>query len=106
VQAVLALPDFLDFQSQLEEIHNSVHVWIGGTMGEIPWAGYDPIFYAHHTMIDRLWRLWQIRHPNPHMPPDLLNQALPPFPLTVAQTLDIKALGYDYAAMTAHAVVS
>src|SRR6266545_4319033 len=30
VQAVLQLPDFLDFQAQLEGIHNSVHVWIGG----------------------------------------------------------------------------
>jgi tyrosinase len=105
VQAVLALPDFLDFQQQVEEIHNAVHVWVSGTMGEIPWAAYDPIFFAHHTMIDRLWRLWQIRHPNPHMPPQLLNQALPPFPMTVAQTLDIKALGYDYAASTAHATV-
>jgi tyrosinase len=105
VQAVLALPDFLDFQQQLENIHNGVHVWVGGTMGEIPWAAYDPIFYAHHAMIDRLWRLWQIRHPNPHMPPGLLNQALPPFPMTVADTLDMKALGYDYAASTTHAVV-
>jgi tyrosinase len=105
VQQVLALADFLDFQQQLENIHNGIHVWVGGTMGEIPWAAYDPIFYAHHTMIDRLWRLWQIRHPNPHMPPDLLHQALPPFPMTVEQTLDIKQLGYDYAAATAHAVV-
>jgi tyrosinase len=106
VQQVLSLPDFLDFQGQLEQIHNSVHVWVGGTMGEIPWAAYDPIFFAHHTMIDRLWRLWQIRHPNPHLPTSLLNQALPPFPMTVAQTLDIKTLGYAYAAATAHAVVS
>jgi tyrosinase len=105
VQRVLALPDFLDFQQQLEDLHNGVHVWIGGTMGLIPWAAYDPIFWAHHAMIDRLWRLWQIRHPNPHMPPDLLNQALPPFPMTVAQTLDIKGLGYDYASSTTHAVV-
>lgn len=106
VQAVLSLPDFLDFQGQLEQIHNSVHVWVGGTMGEIPWAAYDPIFFAHHTMIDRLWRLWQIRHPNPHIPSSLLNQALPPFPMTVAQTLDIKTLGYAYAAATTHAVVT
>jgi tyrosinase len=105
VQQLLALPDFLDFQSQLEDIHGSVHVWVGGTMRQIPWAAYDPIFWAHHTMIDRLWRLWQIRHPNPVFPPGFLNQALPPFPMTVADTLDIKALGYRYAAGTTHAVV-
>jgi tyrosinase len=106
VEAVLALPDFLDFQGQLEQLHNAVHVWVGGTMGEIPWAAYDPIFFAHHCMIDRVWRLWQIRHPNPHLPGDMLNQALPPFPMTVSQTLDIKGLGYRYASATAHALVS
>lgn len=105
VERVLSYPDFLYFQGQLEDIHGAVHVWVGGTMGEIPWAAYDPIFWAHHVMIDRLWRLWQIRHPNPHMSPDLLNKALPPFPMTVAQTLDIKALGYAYASSTTHAVV-
>jgi tyrosinase len=104
VEAVLSLPDFLDFQGQLEQIHNAVHVWVGGTMGEIPWAAYDPVFFAHHTMIDRLWRLWQLRHPNPHLPADLLTQALPPFPLTVEQTLDIKALGYAYVVTSSHAV--
>jgi tyrosinase len=102
VQAVLALSDFLDFQSQLEEIHNNIHVWVGGTMGEIPWAAYDPVFFAHHAMIDRIWRLWQMRHPTPHFPNGLLEQALPPFPLTVAQTLDVKGLGYDYASTTTH----
>jgi tyrosinase len=104
VQSVLALADFLDFQTQLENLHGAVHVWVRGTMGQIPWAAYDPIFWAHHVMIDRLWRLWQIRHPNPHMPSDLLNQALPPFPMTVAETLEIKNLGYRYASATAHAV--
>ncbi len=49
VQAVVALDDFIDFQTQLEDIHNGVHVWVGGTMGEIPTAAYDPLFYAHHV---------------------------------------------------------
>ncbi len=103
VQALLQLSDFLDFQSQLENVHNQIHVWVGGTMGQIPWAAYDPIFFAHHAMIDRLWRLWQLRHPSPTFPPGLLTQALPPFSLTVADTLDIKLLGYDYASATTHA---
>ena len=105
VQRLLALPDFLDFQAQLEDVHGAIHVWVGGTMGQVPWAAFDPIFWAHHAMIDRLWRLWQIRHPNPVMPSGLLNLALSPFPMTVAETLDIKALGYRYAAATTHAVV-
>jgi tyrosinase len=103
IRWLLGLPDFLDFQGQLEQVHNSVHVWVGGTMGEIPWAAYDPIFYAHHTMIDRIWHMWQLRHPNPQLSSSWLQQALPPFPMTVAQTLDIKTLGYRYASSTTHA---
>jgi tyrosinase len=97
VENVLNRSDFLDFQSALEDIHNGIHVWVGGTMGAVPTSAYDPIFWAHHTMIDRLWRLWQLRHPSAGPPASLLNRALPPFPMTVRDTLDTDALGYDYA---------
>jgi len=100
VRAILALSDFTDFSSQVEDLHNRVHVWVGGHMGIIPYASYDPIFWAHHTMIDRLWRQWQLRHPNALTPAALLDQALPPFRMTVRQTLDVTALGYDYAEAT------
>lgn len=101
INALLALTDFIDFQSQLEDIHNGIHVWVGGTMGSIATAAYDPVFWVHHCMIDRIWRLWQLRHPGSRPPPSLLNQALPPFAMTVAQTLDTDVLGYDYASFTA-----
>jgi tyrosinase len=103
VERVLALDDFLDFSAQLEDLHGQIHVWAGGTMGMIAWAAYDPIFWAHHGMIDRLWRMWQLRHPQGGPDPTLRRQALPPFKMTVAETLDVAALGYDYAAATAHA---
>jgi tyrosinase len=100
---LLKLGDFADFQNQLENIHGGVHVWVGGTMGEVPVAAYDPVFWAHHTMIDRVWRLWQLRHPHGGPAAGLLGRALPPFPMTVAQTLDSESLGYDYAAATSRA---
>jgi tyrosinase len=99
VQTILGLRSFSDFTTQLEDVHNAVHGWTGGTMSRIPWAAYDPIFWAHHTSIDRLWRIWQLRHPQ-NFPTSFLNRALPPFPMTVAQTLNIKTLGYDYASTT------
>lgn len=104
VEAVLAITDFQTFSSQVEELHNRVHVWVGGHMGEIPFAAFDPIFWAHHTMIDRLWRLWQLQHPGARPPAALLDQALPPFRMTVRQTLDVTALGYDYAVHSISAV--
>jgi tyrosinase len=97
----LALDDFIDFQTQLEDIHNGVHVWVGGTMGDIAAAAYDPLFWAHHTMIDRLWRMWELRHPHAAPPGALLPHALSPFQMTVSQTIDASSLGYDYAASTA-----
>lgn len=103
VASLLALSDFLDFQSQLEDLHNGVHAWVGGTMGDISTAAYDPLFWAHHTMIDRLWRLWELRHAHAGFPRTLLRRALAPFNMTVAQTLDSSALGYDYAISTAAA---
>jgi hypothetical protein len=29
-----------------------------GLMGEVPSAGFDPIFWAHHANIDRIWQQW------------------------------------------------
>jgi tyrosinase len=94
-------PDYFTFQNQLENIHNGIHMWAGGTMGDPSVAAYDPIFWAHHCMIDRLWYLWQLRYPGAMLPANYLGLALPPFPMTVRQTLDITRLGYDYAAGTA-----
>jgi tyrosinase len=105
VSAVLALKDFEDFTTQLEDLHNQVHMWVGGTMSEIPVAAFDPVFWAHHTMIDRVWALWQLAHPGGGVSPVPLDHPLGPFPtLTVAQTLSTTALGYDYAAATSSAV--
>ena len=103
IEAILENRDFLTFQSQLEDVHGGVHVWTGGTMGSVPTAAYDPLFWAHHCMIDRLWYLWQLRHPGAGVPAPLLDRALAPFPMTVRQTLDAAQLGYDYAASTAAA---
>jgi tyrosinase len=97
VEAVLDAPTFLDFSARLEDIHDGIHGWVGGAMSVVPLAAFDPIFWSHHAMIDRLWYLWQLRHPGA-LPPDIaLPRALDGFTLTVAQTLDIGALGYDYA---------
>jgi tyrosinase len=87
---------FGDLSLLMEGIHASVHTWVGGAMTLISIAAYDPLFWAHHAMIDRLWYLWQmVSHERP--PAELLDRALPPFPMTVRDTLDIRRLGYEYA---------
>jgi hypothetical protein len=44
------------------QIHNSVHRWVNGSMqpGTSP---NDPVFFFHHCNIDRLWAVWQQKHP-------------------------------------------
>jgi len=104
VAAVLALDDFADFTSNLEQLHNQVHVWVGGTMGLIPLAAYDPVFWAHHTMIDRLWSIWQQTHPGAGVGTVPLDYPLAPFPaLNVGSVLKIGTLGYSYAVATSSA---
>lgn len=88
---------FNSFNMLLEGIHNGVHVWVGGAMSAVPVAAYDPVFWAHHSMVDRLWYLWQISPRGVNPPAALLDRPLPPFPMTVRDTLDISTLGYEYA---------
>ena len=85
---------------KIESIHDRMHVWTGGSMQEVATAAFDPLFYTHHAMIDRVWWLWQLNYGNSGIPPELLNAVLVPFNLTVRDVLNIYDLGYDYAKLT------
>jgi tyrosinase len=67
-------------------------------MGVISSSAFDPIFWSHHCMIDRLWYLWQVQHGVNNLPPAYLTKVLAPWSLTVADVLDVRKLGYTYAA--------
>jgi len=41
--------------TNIEELHNDVHVYIGQQMSRIETASYDPLFYTHHAFIDYIW---------------------------------------------------
>lgn len=42
-------------------LHNPVHNWVGGTMAET-YSPADPVFFFHHSNIDRIWANWQKKH--------------------------------------------
>jgi tyrosinase len=50
--------------------HGSMHNAVGGWMGEFFTAGLDPIFWLHHSNIDRLWQVWRNRDRRHQDPPD------------------------------------
>jgi tyrosinase len=52
------------------QLHNRIHVWIGGDMGPST-SPNDPAFYLNHCNADRMWAAWQAKHPNaPYLPGD------------------------------------
>ena len=55
-------------RSRSEDIHNLVHRWVGGNMLGMT-SPNDPVFFQHHAQIDRMWSLWQYKHPGPGAPP-------------------------------------
>ncbi|HVT12416.1 MAG TPA: tyrosinase family protein [Fimbriimonadaceae bacterium] len=97
IAQILSLPNFEDLTLQIENVHDGVHGWVGGDMGVVASSAYDPIFFAHHAMIDRIWYLWQLRQGVTNIPPDYLDRTLEPFGLRVRDVLDVNNLGYTYA---------
>ncbi len=53
-------PDYYLFSNDFERgvVHASPHNWIGGIMGGRS-SPADPIFYLHHTFVDKLWHDWE-----------------------------------------------
>jgi tyrosinase len=98
VEDVLSRTDWNDLTDALEDLHDRVHGWVSGDMGVIGTAGFDPIFWAHHAMIDRIWWLWQARNGDGNIPADLLDSVLAPFNFRVRDVLNVNTLGYEYAA--------
>ena len=47
-----------DVMFRITELHNKVHLYIGGTMLSVPMASNDPIFFLHHCNVDRLYEQW------------------------------------------------
>jgi len=98
---VMASGNFSAFTGGLENIHNGVHVWVGGSMSWIATAPADPIFWMHHANIDRLWAVWQVAHPglNPNLPGPPSSPTSPvmdPWSYTEPNTRSIAAMGYKY----------
>jgi hypothetical protein len=96
IQRLLSVSNFSDFQTLVESIHNSLHVWIGGSSGNIPIGSYDPINWPLAASIDLIWRAWQLQHHQAAVPEDILHTNLEPLGMSVADVLDSATLGYDY----------
>jgi tyrosinase len=98
VPQLYRLRDFKQFSERLRiGWHNFIHTWIGGDMGTVTTAAYDPIFYIHHCNVDRIWAIWQTIHGIDSVPSYMRDVVLQPFKMTVKDVLDINSLNYEYA---------
>jgi tyrosinase len=123
IDNILQIADFFTFGSgpgndhffgALENIHNLLHNFSGGMnpnyvpgsptepqYGDMVSPGttaFDPIFWSHHSNVDRLWDDWQTIHPGGG--PDDPDAILPPWTMTVGQVRNVKNLGYEYLKST------
>jgi tyrosinase len=101
-------------------MHNGVHLWVGGVwpngQGNPPIQGTmalntslnDPVFWLHHSNIDRLWAQWESIYGEQYQPvsgaafgQNLFDTMWPyrtvGIKRRIADTLDIHSLGYTYA---------
>ena len=87
--------------------HDLTHRWVGGTMMAAS-SPNDPVFWLHHCNLDRLWAMWQRRHPTqPYRPASggptghnlddpMWPWANEPDPPTPRKVLRHAELGYSY----------
>jgi polyphenol oxidase len=78
MEAILTLGTFTEFGGDATSggvpegsPHGPIHGWVGGNMGSFANAAKDPVFYAHHANIDKIWSDWNkldSLHTNPSDP--------------------------------------
>ncbi|KAK7745478.1 hypothetical protein SLS53_002976 [Cytospora paraplurivora] len=113
----------------LEALHDNVHAMLGGPDGHmtiVPFSAFDPLFFLHHCMLDRILALWQVFHPDAWVVPErtmvnsfttsvgqILNSrtALTPFFVSSNGTFwnsdmlrDPTNLGYTYAELSSSGI--
>ena len=88
---------FGSFHMQIVPPHDTVHVVVGGEMGDIQVSPRDVLFWLHHCFLDKLWHNWQTDHPgsNPDVPAPLLPTDL--FEHNGNEVMSIADLDYTYA---------
>jgi len=63
VSNLMTMSDFFVFSNELERrpVHRGAHVWTGGAM-PTTLSPRDPIFYFHHSFVDKVWQEWEEIH--------------------------------------------
>jgi hypothetical protein len=50
-----------EYANPTETYYNEIYQTnMSGLMANVPSAGFDPVFWLHHSMIDRIWESWDV----------------------------------------------
>ncbi len=89
----------------MESPHNTVHTWCGGKMADFATTALDPLFFALHANIDRIWEVW-VRLPSSEgnlADPAWLERRFVladekglPVEISVKDVLETESVGYRY----------
>ncbi|KAK3383259.1 hypothetical protein B0T24DRAFT_661801 [Lasiosphaeria ovina] len=93
----------------IESLHDTVHNLAGGGglgqpnvqgghMSYIPYSAFDPIFFLHHTMVDRIFSIWQALYPETWVVPTAA--ALPSYTTSKGQVQDSRTALTPFYAST------
>lgn len=56
-------PHQSDFDGLYEQPHDNIHGWVGPDMADNAYTAFDPVFWSHHSNIDRIFEQWKRAHP-------------------------------------------
>ena len=66
---------------------------VSGWMTDNRTTAFDPLFWGHHSNVDRIWAQWQELHSGT---PEEMDAVMAPWTLTVKDAMSVKKLGYTY----------
>mmetsp|Transcript_8515 Transcript_8515/g.21959 ORF Transcript_8515/g.21959 Transcript_8515/m.21959 type:complete len:727 (+) Transcript_8515:77-2257(+) len=100
-ELLLESPNYGVFSHRMENgagMHGFVHMFLGGDMANLA-SPNDPLFYAHHAHIDRVWWTWQRMHDSLGAPSYKGDETLPMYPFDEAprDSFSAEAMGYTYS---------
>ena len=74
----------------LESIHDALHNTLGsnGHMTYLDYAAFDPVFWLHHTQVDRLFAMFQVLQPNSYVLPYNVPGSTYTYPAGTSENVD------------------
>jgi hypothetical protein len=85
--------------------HNLVHLFVGGDMVDLSTSPADPLFWFHHSNVDRIWAQWSSIWGEDHYAPTWRAEVLRGYvdedgqdsaPITAGEAVDMARFGYRY----------